>query len=372
MKNLFTLLFLSVLLVLSGCSTLTKQDGLPSMKQIDEWVANNQYGNALSSLEHISPSEKMFVAYVNKRKEVIKRAAAYEQKVLNSAQADIKKDQWAGAILSLNTALNNYPGSRKIHDKHNQVIKLQQKRIHKFDAKALLARAQLLYNKLPISKKEVANSPINLAAAWDLQSLENELSDMHTRLMAMTEQLVDDNEIELAEMCIKQARVLSHDKKSLSSIAVLENKINFLKKAQRDAALKKADEDKLRHRLEKKKKYSHRVKRLVTKVDRAIRENELIAAEKGLTKLSKLAPHNNDYLSLRHQHRERVDRLVHVMTAQGNSLYRQEKIAEAKFIWENALKFDRNNKTLQTQIRRADKVLLKLQELRNKRSAVRQ
>ena len=372
MKNLSTILLISMLLLLSGCSTLIKHDGLPPISQIDTWVAQNQYGIALSSLERISPNEKLFVTYVNKRKEVKRLARSYEKNILALAQKDIDKGNWSAAILSLNTALNNYPTSMLIHERHNMVLKQQQKRINILDAKALLARAKLLYNKLPISKKEVANSPINIAAAWNLQGLESELADMNTRLLTMAGQLIDDNEVALAEKCIKQARILTNDKKSLASIELLQDKVNYLNKVKLDAAAKNAYKNRNRIYLIKKKNHKNKVEKLVKKISNAIKNNQLILAEKYLSRLAKLEPNNKHYTNLQLIHRDKVDRLVYKMTAQGNSLYRQEKIAEAKNIWEKALRYDKKNKLLQTQIRRADRVLNKLNELRNKRAAIRQ
>lgn len=369
MKNLVALL---LLVFLAGCSTLAKQEGLPSMAQIDTWIANDKYGLALTSLERISPNERLFAAYINKRKKVMVLAAAYERTILKNTQKDITKEKWTDAILNLSVALNNYPNSRLIHDRYNMLLKQQQKRIHTLDAKSLLARAQLLYNKLPISQKDVANSPINFVAQWDLQSLKNELSDMHTRLLAMAEQLLDDNEITLAEMCLKQASILTKDSQSLATINRLQEKINYYKKIHQDAADKKSTEKKLRRALSQRKKHSRQIRQLIKKVTTALENNELIPAEKRLSTLSRLAPNNHDFLKLKITHRNKVDKLVYQLTEQGNSLYRQEKIAAAKKIWQTALKLDTKNKTLQIQIRRASKVLIKLKELRGKRTAVRQ
>jgi len=374
MKNLIAIFILLPIFLLSGCSTLIKQGGLPAISQIDKWVEKNQFGLAISSLERISPKEKMFVAYVNKRKEVLRLAAKYEKQVLNTSQTDIDEENWSAAILNLNTALNNYPTSRLIHKRHSTVLKQHKKRINVLDAKSLLARAKLLYNKWPISKKEVANSPINFSAQWDLQSLENELSDMSTRLLTMAEQLVDDNEVTLAEMCIQQARVLTsdNDKKSLALIQLLQKKINYLNKLKLELAATKAYKVRNRNYLVKKENHKDKVRQLVKKINKAIKNNQLILAEKFLGRLVKLAPNNKNHPKLQLIHRDKVDRLVSRLTAQGNSLYRQEKIAEAKNLWEKALRYDKRNKTLQTQIRRAKRVLTKLKELRKKRSAVRQ
>ena len=372
MKNLLSILLLCQLLFLTGCSTLAKQEGLPPMSQIDTWVDNDQYGLALTSLEHISPSEKLFAAYVEKRKTVLILAAAYEQAVLRDTQKKIDNEEWAAAIEHLNAARKNHPNSRVIHDRYNAVIKQQQQRIHKLDAKSLLARAKLLYNKLPITQKNVSNSPINISAQWDLQSLKNELSDMHTRLMAMTEQLLDDDEITLAEMCLDQARVLTKDTPSLAAIDVLQAKINHQKNLQRAAAERIDAEKKLRSTLSKKKKHSRKVSQLIKKIQHLLKTDQLISAQRKLLSLARLAPNSHEFLQLKTEHRNKVDKRVYTLTEQGNSLYRQEKIAEAKKVWQSALKLDKKNKTLQIQIRRADRVLMKLEELRTRKASVRQ
>ncbi|MCK4742704.1 MAG: hypothetical protein KAT25_02665 [Sulfuriflexus sp.] len=373
MRNFLIILLLSQLFFLNGCATFTKQEGLPSMAQIDRWVDNDQYGLALTSLEHISPTEKLFAAYVKKRKTVKVLAIAYEKAVIRETKKDLKKSKWSEAILTLNTARNNYPNSSLIHDRYNMVLKQQQKRIHKFDAKALLAHAKLLSNKLPISQKDADNSPINIVAQWDLQSLKNELTDMHNRLMAMTEQLLDDNEIRLAEKCLNQAKTLAHGKQELASIKSLQTKVTHKKRILKKALAKRTAERKQRTKVSQKKKHSRKVSQLITKVNHSLKNNELVNAEKLLMTLARLAPDSSEFLQLRLKHRHKVDKLVYKMTEQGNSLYRQEKIAEAKHIWEIALKLDTKNKTLQVQIRRANRVLQKLEELRTRRrAAVRQ
>lgn len=371
MRNRLAILLLSTLL-LSGCATFSKQEGLPSAAQIDKWIDNDQYGLALTSLKHVSPNEKLFAYYVNKRKTIMVLAKSYEKAVLRKANKHIAQQKWSEAILDLNKALNNYPGSRLIHDRYNTVIEQQQRRIHKFDAKALLARAQLLSNKLPISQKDVSNSPINFAAQWDLQSLKSELSDMHNRLMAMTEQLIDDDEIKLAEMCIKQARLLPSEEKSITAINALQKRINQQKKIKQAAIKKKEHERKTRQKLSKQKKHSRKVRQLIKKVNHSLENNELVSAEKQLMVLARLAPKSNTFLELKLKHRNKVEQLVHTLIEKGNRLYRQEKIADAKATWETALRIDAKNKTLQAQIRRADRVLLKLKELRKKRAAARQ
>jgi len=365
-------ILLVLTLLLSGCASFSKQKGLPSAAQIDQWVDNDQYGLALTSLKHVSPNEKLFAYYVNKRKTIMVLAKSYEKAVLRETNKYIAQQKWSEAILGLNKALKNYPSSRLIHDRYNTVIEQQQKRIHKFDAKALLARAKLLSNKLPISQKDVSNSPINFAAQWDLQSLKNELSDMHSRLMAMTEQLIDDDEIKLAEMCIKQTRLLPSEEKSIAAINALQKRIDQKKKTKQAAIAKKELERKTRRKLSKQKKHSRKVRQLVKKISHSLKNNELISAEKQLTALSRLTPKSKAFLELKIKHRNKVEHLVNMLIEKGNRLYRQEKIADAKETWETALEIDAKNKTLQAQIRRADRVLLKLKELRKKRAAARQ
>ncbi len=355
MKALSVLFFISILLSQTACTILEIQGEIPSIERINDWIADEQFGRALTSLEHIPANTQNFSAYVSKRKEVKLLSRKYEQHVLN--QIENQKDS-ASKISLLDRALEKYPRSAVLQERHRILLEKHLRRIRKLDAEALLVRAKQLYNKLPLHEQDVRESVINLSAQFRLQNMRGEIADMHNRLIAMAGLLLDDDELRLANRCLSQARQFPADQISTDKLKALQAKTNN--------RLKYIATNKIK-RLTRKKRI--RRKELQNNIRKAITNNKLITAGKLLDDLGKLMPDDPDYLKLKSQHRERVSIIVKKKVTQGNSLYRQEKIYQAKEVWEEALRLDPNNTTLQTSILRAEHVLDKLKNLRQRQNS---
>ncbi|WP_126456128.1 hypothetical protein [Sulfuriflexus mobilis] len=358
MKALRILVISGLLLTQSACSFLEVQGTIPSMERIDAWVADDEFGQALSSLEHIPAETPNFSAYVSKRKEVALLADNYERRILAELDNNTNKQDSASRLSLLDKALGKYPDSEALRKKHKALLTQHLRRVRKLDAEALLVRAQLLYNKLPLHEQDARESPINISAQFKLQSMRSEIADMHNRLTAMAQLLLDDKDYALANRCLAQARQFPAGQDSLEQLEVLQKQINT---RQKSIAAKKSK------KLGKKKK--DRSNRLQQDIDTAINNNQLVKASKLLDELGKLDHNNANYLRLKLQHQEKVTAIVKKKINDGNTLYRQENILQAKKVWEEALRLDPGNKTLQTSILRAKHVLKKLERLRQQQSA---
>jgi tetratricopeptide (TPR) repeat protein len=215
-----------------------------------------------------------------------------------------------------------------------------------------------------LHEQDARESPINLSAHFKLQSMRGEISDMHDRLTAMASLLLDDNELGLANLCLLQARQFPADQASLDKLEALQKQI--------DGRLKLIAEKEIRRLVKKKNRLTQKKERYSKKlqhdINEAINANQLVKAGKLLDELEELAPDNPNHLKLKLQHREKVSVIVKERIARGNALYRQEKIYQAKKVWEEALKLDPKNKTLQTSILRAKHVLDKLRNLRQQQN----
>lgn len=349
-------LFISILSQ-SACSILEVQGEIPSIARIDTWLADDEYGRALASLEHIPANTPDFAAYVSKRKQAESLAADYEQRILHELGRIPDKEDSASKLSLLDRALQKHPDSDVLRKQHKALLKQHLRRVRKLDAEALLVRAQLLYNKLPLHEQDARESPINISAHFRLQSMRGEISDMHNRLMAMARLLLDDDQLMLANRCLLQARQFPADQTSLSKLDDLQKQVNSRLKAITD-----------KERKQQSTKRKNLGKQLQNDIATALKDQQLVKAGKLLKELGRLMPNNPDYLRLKLQHREKVSLIVKKKISLGNKLYRQEKIDQARKVWEEALKLDPDNKTLQTSILRARHVMEKLKSLRQQQN----
>jgi tetratricopeptide (TPR) repeat protein len=93
-----------------------------------------------------------------------------------------------------------------------------------------------------------------------------------------------------------------------------------------------------------------------------VERHDLYNAKKHANALKRLSPDNSEVKLLNERIHTLIKMDVEKLTVQGNSLYRQERFAEAKSVWEKALRLDPENSALKANIERAARVLNKLQK----------
>ena len=95
-------------------------------------------------------------------------------------------------------------------------------------------------------------------------------------------------------------------------------------------------------------------------------KGQLQKAQQIVPQLVKIDPNNPEVQKLQQQLSETVSAKVDTMLKRGSQLYRIEKVAEAKKVWEEVLELDPSNKQAQAGVKRAERVLERLRLLEEK------
>jgi tetratricopeptide (TPR) repeat protein len=104
--------------------------------------------------------------------------------------------------------------------------------------------------------------------------------------------------------------------------------------------------------------------RLHDQIQEAIAEGKWHKAQADLRRLMKLDPGNHGLTGLKKALDEAVAVRIRQLLDKGNALYRKGRIQEAKTAWEAVLALDPKQQQAQANVKRAERVLNKLRELK--------
>ena len=120
------LLLLSVVLLtqLGGCAYVSTLGG-DLDQRIDRWIAQREYGQALTAIDWVGPDDSRYHALQVKRRLVEKLAHTYEAEVIREADTLAGRGDWAGALTLYDRALDRLPDSTALHRGLNRLSVIQ-------------------------------------------------------------------------------------------------------------------------------------------------------------------------------------------------------------------------------------------------------
>ncbi|MFQ5802164.1 MAG: tetratricopeptide repeat protein [Candidatus Methylomirabilales bacterium] len=400
-----------------GCAkplTITFNDRQVTPQQIDQLVAEEEYGEALDLFNQVPITHPQYALFQKKLADVKKRAAAYEKSVLKSMRAKMAKGDWSGALDEVDTGVDKLPSSVALKQGRQELLRKRAQRIDQLETEILITKGKWLAQDAPLRDQLAHVESQNLFDKWKRSSKKSEVEETAAELYECSERAMKENNLEQARKCLtlaerlnssetmkaavkerrqeiakreKQAQREKHqqDFKGLTRQAKEAMDKGQLQKARRNVAkLAKIDPDnpevlQLQRRLHSLKKRAHKEKRQLDKEKRqqdyerlakqaqeAMEKGELQKAQQIVPKLAKIDPDNPEVHQLQQRLSESVSAKVNTMLKRGSMLYRKEKVAEAKKVWEEVLELDPSNKQAKAGVKRAERVLERLRVLEEK------
>ena len=124
------------------------------------------------------------------------------------------------------------------------------------------------------------------------------------------------------------------------------------------------------HTIRKQKKIARKqqeeTEELLTETQEALQNNELHVARSAFIKIPPAASTHSEVQAVQNNLELAVDRQVTALLARGDAQYRADEVNAALKTWNEALALDPENPDLKGRIERANKVLARLEELKNR------
>lgn len=351
MRQTRLLWLLVPLLLQTGCTVFTNyQQG---EVQIDKWIKEKQYGNALDALSNVDPTDPDYNTAARKRKQVEALAASYEHEVRQKNERLLNAGKWAEALDSYDDALSRLPDSAVLKDGLAQLHQEQTLELERLELKRLFGYGSWLKKVLPVFDDLVRVNPRNDVAKQRRQKIRREAELQAEELTKYGNRALANNQLGTAGKLLKLAADLSDAPAIKESLKNLQQQRTATKKKQRVLELK-------RKRV---------TDNLLKQFEQSFAKKDFTRCRDQLSTLSNSGLDTHRYTQLQKKLQQAVDREASRLMREGVNAYSRGQFEQATKSWEKVLELQPDNKQALESLQRAEKVLGRLDELRQKQSS---
>ncbi|MCF6322897.1 MAG: hypothetical protein L3J89_01000 [Gammaproteobacteria bacterium] len=351
------LVFLIFLVIFSqGCAYINARS--PNvLDKVDFLVEKDRYAQAKMVLSHVPESHADYSSVSALIAGIDKQAIVYEQQILEEGRALEKTGEWYRAKQYYQTALNNIPDSEKINSAFQSLHFKQYTRVDALELDLLVLKAEWLSNTISIQKELALITPGNWLkeSRWKRDKEKSE---------------------KIAELLAERGRV-ALEQDDFSNAEKLLSLAWELNPAPMIGELKQAVEEGQQLLVKQQAENERRQQQVVIESRRKMREilnvsllesienHDLTKALDYVGRLKLLGNLNESEVALSQELNLLLDKQVKESIALGVEHYGLGRYMEAIGAWKNALALAPDNKQALEHIGRAERILEKLQRLRD-------
>ncbi len=359
-------LLVLVNIVLSGCAYFQAL-GPDVPQKIDLLIADERYGAALDILSYNNPNKSNYNELLAQQKRVIILAEQLEKETLQETRQLVRQDEWYRAEQLYLESLAKLPDSDKLIKQYQLFLESRKILLAHLELKLDTNRAHWLIANIPVQQEMIRVFPTAEDEFSELNDFRAQKEKTALHLLRFTTQALDRKDHLGAASLIALIDRLAVDNLDEELLVMSRYRLQELQRIQRISDnLRQSKVEQQQLRLERillvgEKKETEALIMLLE--DDASLENVLRAR----THLDSISRASREYPSSfeLHRHLEQLYQQAVVMHSQsGRTLYSQGKIYEALEIWQFLLKIDSDNQRIQEYVDRANRVLGKLQRLK--------
>lgn len=344
MKFRYFIVLLS--LALPGCSLMySYSDNLP--QRIDSWVTEKKYNVALNTIDYIKPTHKDYTILQRKKKSILRKMDSYEKEAIEKSSALANQGLWIAALEESDAAAKNVTDPKNIIQhranllaKRNQIISAYENELLTRQAVDLISKTEL-YEKI---KKTVSENENNELGISDFDQLRYDTS---LKLADKSERHYKNGNYSKANEAILLALKLNPDKHTAIRLNEIKKSVN------KETKLKTLS-------------YAAEAKALLKKLSQGYSHEILKDTKDKLALLNNNVDNQKTYSDLIAKLKKHLAAGVKQRFEAGRKSYSEGKTQEALSIWQELNELDPEHPKLQSHIKRAEKILNKLDKLTNK------
>lgn len=355
MKHPLNYLLLSIcILHISGCGLVYSLD--PSLdprleQRVDTWVKNHEYAEAIGALNRMGKSHAQYELLQRKKVEVQKAAKKYQAMQLRIIQTHIDKQEWRSAEQSLEQSMAKLPESPELETAYQDFIKKRAFYLNNLYYQLAINKAKWLVNDSDIQDELSRAIPQDSAARRASSEHREQAGKVYQQLNTCGTEAMNMGDLELAEECLLLAEALQPNETLRATITDIQQQL---------AAQRKRDPTVLS------KSGIALLKNAKQKMQAGNLKEAVIAYKKISAEDKKYA----SVIAFRQELDTRVKNNVLQGIELGRKLYSQGEVKQALAVWNNIRELDPNNQHLINYIKRAERVLKKLQKLQKEGTTI--
>lgn len=335
---------LAGLLLLQACALIDSLDSNLEQK-IDTWVAQEEYGRALATLEYLRPSQQNYNALQLKKQKIITAARQFEQDKIRKANSHIDQQQWHAAEQTLDDALDKLPDSEALKIAWQNFLRQREQYLKNIRYQLTASEAERLLRDKPLQAELQRAIPADRAQQRDYSEYQEKTDEVRHTLLDCGLQAMQANELEQAERCFVLANELSPDTELQLTIQEIQKQLG------------KTSDGKILVLSDK----GHAELALARQ---ALNSGNLLLAKQHYQNIPARDKRHTLVTTFAQELNTRIESNVKQGIDVGRKLYSQGEIERALAVWNKLRELDPQNEHLLSHIERAERVMKKLKELR--------
>lgn len=354
--NIRTLWLLLAMLQLGACAVIPALEG-DLNHQLDRYLAEDDYARALEVLTYVREDHPQYARLVARRLAVEARARAFEQAQLRRAAELTAQGDWAGALDTYRTAINKLPNSVPLRKALQAFRRKQDERVEELRIERLVARARWLERAIVLQRSIVHVDQDNWTEKRQLESYQEEARSLAHELARIGSTALENENLGVAARTLPIAARLSPTPSAESAKERLTQAETAQVQSQR------------RHQHRALEKLRHRESAsLLTDFRKTFTAGDLKRARQLMLRLSEIDGGNPEVQTERSAFEAKLDQVLRTHLESAISLYGRGRFDEAVAQWNRVLDIDPENEQARAGVERAERVMQKLRELREKQS----
>lgn len=339
-----SLAFLTVILMTSGCAFVHSLDK-DLLKQVEMWQSQHEYTTALDTIELVRKSHPQYEQIQKKKVEIQNAMAHFENARIREISAHIDAKDWHAAETSLNYTLGKLPDSKAVMAKDKEFKNLRAQHLKSLYYQLYINKAEWLVKNKDVQHELYRTIPDDRQSKNALKKHQHETEKVYKQLIECGIEALNIDDLELAEQCYLLADELKPG--NITQATILDIQKELAKREKRGALVLSA---KSRARLEIARQH--------------MQNGRLKVAQQNYLKISSAERSHALVKAFKQELDVRIKENVKSRIETGRKLYSQGEIEQALAVWNKVKQLDPHNEYLNNHIERAQRVLDKVNEIK--------
>lgn len=347
---------LAILLIaqLCACAQFAAMEGNLS-QHVEALIGGKQYSRALRALDHGRSGSPEYPELQAQRKRLLELIRAYEQEFSGRAGKHQAQQEWVpwGALIA--EAERRIPDSPVFQEEKRRFEAASRAERDRLELCRLIEEGEWLLRAAPLDEELAALRPGELDLKTRRSEAQERASDVARALASYGYEALERDDLDQAQRILPIALRLDPDEDLAAANARLSERLKD-RKAKQEQEQRRVKQEQEQRSLEK----------LLQSIEAAYQAQDLVKGQGLLAQAEALGKDDSRYRELRGRFDKAVAEAIARLQEEGIYLYSQGKFEPALVSWRRVLSLDPNNEQAQVNIIRAERVLDKLQHLREK------
>lgn len=343
-------------LQLGACAMIPALEG-DLNAQLDRNLADNDYARALNILTYVREDHPDYARLAARRPAVEARAKAFEKAQIRRAEELTARGQWADAFETYRSAINKLPHSVALRMELQSFRRKQARRIEELKIDRLVSRARWLERAMALQQAIVQVDPDDWIENRQLETYRTEATELAAELTRIGSGALEKENLGIAARTLPIATRLSPTPSAESA----KDRLSQAEAAQVQS--QRRSQDKALERLRQRETTA-----TLAEYHKVFGAGDLRRARQLMMRLSEIDGGNPAVQAERDKFEAKLEQVLRTHLESAISLYGRGRFDEAVAHWNRVLDIDPDHEQARAGVERAERVMQKLKELREKQS----